>query len=171
VACKVQVAVNGYAASNVNLNFNGRRVRCQRYVRHTAISVHSITAALPANANNRSRVEKPGSNVIVAQINMPNAVLAVSESMLCCSTLPTAGYLACSSARQTYPNRPPLSASAAIRFGRCPLQTPSAALFAAEAQQQQRVRAPAELDPGRHVHRMHRVWTVQKQATCADVAV
>lgn len=56
------------------------------------MSVHSSTTALPVNAIRRSRVEKPGSNVTQAQISMPNAVLAVSISMLSCSTAPTFGY-------------------------------------------------------------------------------
>lgn len=51
-----------------------------------------MTMALPRNAVRRSRSEKPGSNVTHAQINTPNAVLAVSSSIPGCSTAPTAVY-------------------------------------------------------------------------------
>ena len=66
----------------------------------TLISAHNMTTALAVNAIKRSRVEKPGSSVTPAQINMPNAVLAVSDSILCCSTAPTPGYSARSYPRQ-----------------------------------------------------------------------
>jgi hypothetical protein len=55
----------------------------------TLISAHNMTIALALNAIKRSRVEKPGNSVTPAQINMPNAVLAVSDSIPCCSTAPT----------------------------------------------------------------------------------
>ena len=71
----------------------------------TLISAHNMTIALAVNAIKRSRVEKPGNSVTPAQINMPNAVLAVSDSILCCSTAPTPGYRVRSSALQQYPNR------------------------------------------------------------------
>ena len=52
--------------------------------------------ALPKNAVTRSRSEKPGNSVTQAQINMPNAVLAVSNSIPGCSTALTPVYKACS---------------------------------------------------------------------------
>ena len=59
-----------------------------------------MTAALPRNAVKRSRSENPGKSVTHAQINMPNAVLAVSSSIAGCSTAPTAVYSACRYERQ-----------------------------------------------------------------------
>lgn len=51
-----------------------------------------MTTALPRNAVSRSRSENPGNSVTQAQINTPNAVLAVSSSIPGCSTAPTAVY-------------------------------------------------------------------------------
>lgn len=59
-----------------------------------------MTAALPINAVKRSRSENPGKSVTHAQINMPNAVLAVSSSIGGCSTALTTVYSTCSSERQ-----------------------------------------------------------------------